>query len=939
MRRPLTYGSAVVGLLVCLLLPGASFGGEPLGPDAVRWVPFHEGRERPKERGPRTDVLRVVESRAERLTIGADLAGMELATAEAADGRTYTRVSTPGAGLAWEGGPDLPVFGRWILVPTGAMAVLEIEPGEAVVLDHVLVAPLQPLWPDVEEEPPRPPFSRDEAVYGADRIYPAELARLEPVVHMAGQSCAILWLQPFRHNPVRQTLEVYPDIRVTVRFEGGTGPLPPRFDESPFATILGRLAVNSEAVLAAERAAWEVQRAQVAEEPRADRTFSGWDHMIIAHPKFKAAANKLAAWRKKTGQSVFVAVYNWTGGTVHCLISQFYDGWPGKLKYVTLIGDAEYVPTRYYTWHTWNSMSGIPSQGYIGTDLYYATMGYDYFPDLALGRIASTWSADPYNMVSRIIDYEKNPPTVSSFYTSATLCGYFQDGVEGLIDPDDEADRRFAQTTEDLAIFLSNPTHGINKTVDRIYYAKSGIDPQTWCSGTIGGQPNFTGLSGAPGANIPTYLRKPGFAWDGDAADIGAAVVAGTFLLTHRDHGSRKSWSHPNYEWTDVLHLSVPVGKPPVIWSINCKTGWFDNETDFVKKGISDQTYSWDESFVENWLNSTPTGGPVGVIGSTRVSESYYNDRLMWGLTDAIWPGFLTYNPAGASGPIRTMGDVLNYAKVYMATTVVDNAWRKAHFEMYHWFGDPSMRIRVNRPLNVIAELPSLWNWMLFPNTWSATVTWAEGPLVGQTVDKATLTITKDDAPDDYWVATTDESGQVVFDDLQTTTQGEYEVVITAPDAIPYIGTFVSEPSSTGGVVFDQEVYACSSVIGIKVADEDLSESVQVVVSTPGGDEEWVTLVETGGDTGIFEGSLDAVPGTASPDSGFLELNHGDEISVEYEDLDDGFRSSGWVADTAVADCEAPAFDGLPELELTESLVVLYWDSGEDEHGAVTYKV
>ena len=90
----------------------------------------------------------------------------------------------------------------------------------------------------------------------------------------------------------------------------------------------------------------------------------------------------------------------------------------------------------------------------IGTDLYFSTVdGADYFPDISLGRISVDTAAQAAKRVSDIISYESDPVLDSSFYHTAALCAYFQHDSDGY------AERRFAQTTEDLAIFLSDPSY------------------------------------------------------------------------------------------------------------------------------------------------------------------------------------------------------------------------------------------------------------------------------------------------------------------------------------------------------------------------------------------------------------------------------------------------------------------------------------------------
>jgi len=813
--------------LFCVLgaSPDATAAGDDPGigeaPDH-RWVDLGGTASTPAERSDREARVVVEESSATRLTVGMSIAGMQLSTRELADGRIYTAVTTSGseAGVYHVGKPAVPVFGSWILIPNGTTVELEIDPGEPVVIEDILVAPVQPPHPDLEGQP-RPVFDRSEAVYRTDAAVPGELAWLEPTKVMRGQELTVLWLHPFQHNPVARTLTAYPDLTVTARFTGEPRPIPARLKSESFERLMRHMAVNDEAVLAAEEAA----RAPESLTPKTGhRALVGYDYFIFTDKKFAQAANDFAAWKKKSGFKTMVLKVAAGGpaSTAKSVLQYAYDNWGIVPEYVLLLGDSEYLGTNYETWHPFNTTDD-PSQGYTASDLYYVTLqGNDLLADMHIGRIPVDTLAGATEITSRIKSYEKNPPTHGAFYGKAAICTYFQD----VFTPADNIeDTRFTQTSEDLAIFLSDPAYGIDLVVDRIYYTEASVNPATWHDGQFTNIPTFGGgPAGNPGTSIPPHLQRPGFTWNGDFGDITTAIEDGRFLVTHRDHGGRRKWSHPEYTTTDVGNLLNHSGFSPVVWSINCETGWFDNETDFPQApdplstlppapDPNSVTTAWEESFTEYFLWSPLIGGAVGVVAATRVTDNGFNDRLFWGLADALWPTFI---PAyGASSSIRTMGDVLDYAKLYMDTifSIPSNCftpnakcleWRDLHHETYHWFGDPSMEIRLHKPAAVVAEYPSVWQWLGFPNTLVVALDWDEVTKQGDPVIGATVTISRPDAPDDYWVATTDGSGQAVFDDLLTSLPGEYDVVATARDAIPFQGTFVSEASSTGGILLDR---------------------------------------------------------------------------------------------------------------------------------------
>ncbi|NOX89733.1 MAG: hypothetical protein GXO77_11955 [Calditrichaeota bacterium] len=134
----------------------------------------------------------------------------------------------------------------------------------------------------------------------------------------------------------------------------------------------------------------------------------------------------------------------------------------------------------------------------------------------------------------------------------------------------------------------------------------------------------------------------------------------------------------------------VNGNKLPVVFSTNCKTGWIDNETDDL---ISDTEFE-SESFAEAWIRNF-RGGAIGVFASTRISYSGYNDALAKGFFDAIWTDFL---PFGSGKPILSLGQVLNYGKMYMAAEYSSGSKLLIEFEEFHYFGDPATQLRTRFP-------------------------------------------------------------------------------------------------------------------------------------------------------------------------------------------------------------------------------------------------
>jgi len=697
-----------------LVLSGGAFGQAQPRQKGNRWISFparlpaRQGTAQRAAATPRERArgVRIAAPSAEEVRAETLLEGMYMTETTLADGQSYTSVVVPSAGRMEVGKPDLPAFGNWILIPNGTKMVLQVKPGKPVIYRDIAVPPVQPEPPDTKGLEALP-FTKNLDTYSSDSDYPGVFAQAGPTQTMRGQECALLWVYPFQYNPVKQVLRVYPELTVTVRFAGKPKPIPARLKSKSFEKMMHRLAANADVVLEAEKEQDEAMGTDGDVMQKLNGSPTGCDYLIICKPDFETAANTLADWKNKSGFRTEVVTTGDTGTTVVSIknyLVNAYNTWNPVPEYVLFFGDSGSIPT-YETYSHWRRFDASHPQGRVGTDYLYATIGAtDETPDIITGRLPVDDTDDAENCVNNIINYEKTPPASASFYSNVAVAGAFQDGSPGSA-PNGYADRRFARTCENIRDYLTVQGY----SVTRIYttyndFDNRRIDPNNWGNNFV-----FDGETG--GAELPAYLKKPTFPWDGNATNISNAVNSGAFLVTHRDHGSRSGWGEPDFKKSNVDSLTNGTWLP-VVWSINCMTGWFDNECDDGVCNTSDTS----ESFVESWLRNS-NGGAVGVIAATRISKSGRNDRLVWGMMDAIWPNFIdsrlggsSYPSAGNNDPVYRMGDVLNYGKTYMCThynpTVDHNDPSWLTVLMYHWFGDPTMEIWTAQPKTLSVSKP-----------------------------------------------------------------------------------------------------------------------------------------------------------------------------------------------------------------------------------------
>jgi len=179
------------------------------------------------------------------------------------DGVTYHLLSVPDYGLlAEEGKPQLPIKGVMIGVPlesTVTMRVLEAN-GSLLPNQYDIRPAPQPIveweFPELRGGGAPSPrylgqeFVKDEKVYLADALYPADVARVADVGFIRQQRFARLELHPFQYNPVSRQVQMVQRLVVELTFTYPEGKAPESLvdvqEAGGFEEILRRSLLNYE---------------------------------------------------------------------------------------------------------------------------------------------------------------------------------------------------------------------------------------------------------------------------------------------------------------------------------------------------------------------------------------------------------------------------------------------------------------------------------------------------------------------------------------------------------------------------------------------------------------------------------------------------------------------------------------------------------------------
>jgi hypothetical protein len=574
----------------------------------------------------------------------------------------YDYIHIRGIGKMREPGkPALPAMTELIALPI--YAGFSVSAWSDGYTDHsgVMVYPaLQPAYDTYGA--PDPEFEMDSALYQTNAFFPQNIVEVADTIMIRGIRVLVLRICPVQFNPVSGVIRVHSGIRVNAFFSGAARTFEPAGTENTrhFTAYLSGLLLNGSLLPEG------IQGLQPGLPP---------DYIILTIDPFLAAADSVARWRQQMGyRTRIISRPSWTTQQVKDSVHSHYHNSLPRPDYLLIIGDHNHVPAEMFP-------SGSTS---YPTDLYYVCMdgSADFYPDMAKGRISVTGTADAMSVVQKIINYERNPLVDSAFYTQSLHCAQFQDD-----DTSGYATRRFTHTSEEVRDYIL----GKGYDVQRIYYTYSYVTPTNYNNGYYS--------NGEP--LPPALLKSSGFPWNGNETQIAQAINNGRFYVLHRDHGyvGGSGWAHPYFTKTSMNMLSNGT-KLPVVFSINCHTGEF----------------SLTECFAERFLR-LPAGGAAGVFAASFASYSGYNDALSVGMFDGIWnnPGLLPLfgsggiaNPTTTSHPpILAMGDVMNHGLLRMVQTWNGSTNSNIYqYRLFHYFGDPAMRMFTANPQQITAQIP-----------------------------------------------------------------------------------------------------------------------------------------------------------------------------------------------------------------------------------------
>ena len=264
---------------------------------------------------------------------------------------------------------------------------------------------LMPRQPSLrkDQRPEEVPFVYNEAAYQTRGMRSEPQAFVSVEGTMRGVRLGKMTIEPVSYDPVNNTLRVFNNIEVEVRFEGADAAASQQVlldTYSPYFDVVYAQLFNGRAILDA-----------YTDHP--DLYTTPVKMMVITTSTYanSTAFQNWVTWKKQKGIYVDVFTTNQTGSTASAIKSfiqtQYNQNHP---TFLVIVGDTGDV--------TYSLSSSTTSKV---TDLYYSSPDGDLFPDIFTSRMPVSSVTELGNLVNKILTYEKYTMTDPSYLSKVLL--------------------------------------------------------------------------------------------------------------------------------------------------------------------------------------------------------------------------------------------------------------------------------------------------------------------------------------------------------------------------------------------------------------------------------------------------------------------------------------------------------------------------------------
>ncbi|HOZ15441.1 MAG TPA: C25 family cysteine peptidase [Tenuifilaceae bacterium] len=324
------------------------------------------------------------------------------------DGEDYTLIWFDKSNSSGEvGTPQLPAYKKLILLPLGASVnarIVNSSETELSLKDYGVTKPIIPVQPSVRKDKDslQVPFMRKKEIYAKQTYIKNPTVSVEILGNMRFYTIARLVVSPVDYNPVEGKIKVYNDIDIEVDVIGGaktTNEIPGL--SSPYFELLSKSVLNTTSTIY---------------DSNPDKTKYPVKMLIISNRMFETSLAPFVQWKTQKGFKVITAytdIIGTSSAQIKSYIQQQYNSATADdpaPTFLVFVGDVEQVPS-----------SGEGSQSKKQTDLYYASVDGDMFPEMYFGRLSATTTQQLDNIVNKILYYEKYQFASPEYLNKVTL--------------------------------------------------------------------------------------------------------------------------------------------------------------------------------------------------------------------------------------------------------------------------------------------------------------------------------------------------------------------------------------------------------------------------------------------------------------------------------------------------------------------------------------
>ena len=528
------------------------------------------------------------------------------------------------------GAPSLPVTKKLVAVPFGSTPSVKIV--SYTTTDYKLsdygVEKVYPQQPSYSKDTPMQDvvFQYNKSAYKTRSFANAPEVAVEVLGVMRGVQIASLQVEPISYNPSNNTIRVYNDINVEVDFEGADESLTEKMlveSYSPYFDVVYKQLFNSKTVVDVFESHPDMYRTPVY-------------MTVVANEMFKEALCPWLEWKTQKGFHIDVKYVESTTSSaeIKSYVKEQYDA--VKPTFLVIVGDKDKVAP--------SLMSGIKTSKV--TDLYYASIGEDFFPDLYYSRMSCETVEELESLVEKVLQYEKYAMPDPSYLGNA--------------------------------LFIAG--------VDDWWNSKVGVPAVDYATNFFFNQSN--GMK-----TVYKYTNSYNGCYDNLNKGVG--------FINYTAHGVEQGWSDPSFSTEDVQNLT---NKDKYFWALGncCLTGDWGSD-----KGpcLGEAMVRANEKGAWGYIGSCPVSywneDYYFAVGATTVFSRMPNPtQTEEGIYEMFWED--EYNVLSSVPFVGNLSVTNAHAGSYETTNGIELLY---YWEAYHTIGDGTvMPYRTEPKQNVVSH-------------------------------------------------------------------------------------------------------------------------------------------------------------------------------------------------------------------------------------------